>query len=121
MFRIDPVADVQTNLFRVEVRLPNPGGRVRAGLYAAARLPIETVVDELAVPEQAVAQYAGQTGVWVIEEGRARFVPLTFGLSDGHWRVIVPPAPVEEGQTVITYGREAVGPGSRVRVYEAAP
>src|SRR5690606_7047743 len=111
--RIDPVADLQTNLFRVEVRMPNPGGSVRAGLYAAARLPIETVAEGLAVPEQAVAQYGGQPGVWVIEDGRARFVPLSFGLSDGHWRVILPPAPVEEGQAVITYGREAVGPGSR--------
>lgn len=116
--RIDPVADVQTNLFRVELRMSNPGGSVRAGLYAAARLPIETVADGLAVPEQAVAQHGGQPGVWVIDDGRARFVPLTFGLSDGHWRAIVPPAAVEEGQAVITYGREAVGPGSRVRVHE---
>lgn len=118
--RIDPVAEPQSNLFGVDVRVPNPDGVLRAGLYATVRIPYAVASSSLAVPERAVAEWEGQPGVYVAEGGRARFQPLTFGLSDGHWREVTDEGALREGDLVITAGREFVRPGSPVRVRDEA-
>lgn len=52
--RVDPVADPQSNLFTIELRLPNPDERLRAGFNASARIPVASAQNVLAVPEKAI-------------------------------------------------------------------
>lgn len=112
--RIDPVADAQSHLFGVEVRLANPGQALRAGLDVTVRVPLMRAVDVLAVPEQALARWNEQLGVFVVENGRARFQPVRTGITDGSWRQVV--SGLEEGQLVVTSGKELLAPDAPVRL-----
>lgn len=112
--RIDPVADPRSNLFGVEVRVPNPEGLLRAGLPATVEIPVARAPDTLAVPEAALLQQQGQAGVFVVEDGRARFQPVELGLNGGDWWEVR--SGLEEGDPVVITGKEQLGPGSPVVV-----
>jgi len=112
--RVDPVADPQSHLFGVEVRVPNRDQLLRAGLDVSVEVPLVTVEGALAVPESAVARWNDQVGIFVIEQGRARFRRVQLGISDGNWREVV--SGLQEGERVITAGKEFVAPETPVRV-----
>lgn len=117
--RISPVADPQSNLFPVEVRLPNADGALKAGFHVAAQLTVASARDVLAVSERAVARREGQEGVYVVRDGRAVFIPVQFGITDGRaWREIVEAEGLREGDLIITIGKEYVIPGTPVRVQD---
>lgn len=112
--RINPVADPQTNLFGVEVRLPNEDQRLRAGLTATVELPLRQVEEALAVPARAVVTRNQQRGVYVVEEDVVRFQPIEVGLRDGDW--VEARSGLNEGAIVVTAGVEFLEPGQRVRL-----
>lgn len=116
LHRIDPVADLQSNLFGVDVRVDNQEGRLRAGFNAAARVRVAYAPDVLAVPERAIVRREGEEGLYVIRDGRAVFVPAQFGTGDGRqWREVLFADGLSEGDLVITVGKEYVSPGAAVR------
>lgn len=117
LHRIDPVADAQSNLFGVEVRVDNQEGRLRAGFNAAARVRVAHAPNALAVPERAIVRREGAEGLYVVRDGRAVFVPAQFGVGDGRqWREVLSADGLQEGDLVITVGKEYVSPGAPVRV-----
>ena len=112
--RIDPVADPQSHLFGVEVRVPNQDQQLRAGLDVTVRIPLVSVADALAIPEAAVARWNDQVGVFVVEGDRVRFQPVQLGIGDGTWRQVL--SGLQEGQQVVTAGKEFLEPGAAVQV-----
>ncbi len=109
LHRINPVADLQTNLFPVEVRLTNADGRLRAGFYASAQLQVASAANVLAAPERAIVRRDGVEGIYHVVDGHALFVPVQFGMSDGRaWREVVSAQDLDEGALVITSGKEYV-------------
>ena len=112
--RIDPVADPQSHLFGVEVRVPNRQAGLRAGLDVTVRIPLQRAEGVLAVPIAAVTRWDDREGVFVVREGQAAFQPVELGISDGQWRQVL--SGLEEGQLVVTTGKEFLQPGSPVRV-----
>jgi multidrug efflux system membrane fusion protein len=107
-------ADPATRTYRVEVRVPNPGGMVRSGLSAevevdagvgpAHRVPVSTLV----------LDSAGRQGVrYVTEGGQVAFAPVKI-LEEGPDGVWVSGL---HGQTlVITVGQSYVSEGQKVRI-----
>lgn len=116
--QIDPVADPQSHLFGVEIRLSDPQGLLRAGLSARVELPLQEREDVVAVPRRAVIERAGRQGVYVVEDGIARFRPLELGVSDPDWVEVR--SGLEAGETVVTAGMEFLEPGVPVRIREDA-
>lgn len=112
--RIDPVADPQSNLFGVEVRLANPDQHLRAGLTVTVELPLRQAEEALAVPARAVVTRGQQRGVYVVEEDVARFQPVELGVRDGDWLEVR--SGLSKGATVVTAGVEFLEPGQRVRL-----
>jgi len=84
-----PVAGVgaAAREFRVKVRLVSPDDGLRPGLTCDAEILVGEAKDALTVPLQSVALRgaAGQekTGVFAVEEGAARFVPVEAGMIGG--------------------------------------
>lgn len=73
---IAPVADSDTRTFAVEVALPNPEHRLRAGMTAEIRIDLPAV-EAHRVPQSALTlDDQGRLGVRVAEDGRARFFPV---------------------------------------------
>ncbi|HET9368922.1 MAG TPA: hypothetical protein VFO19_01695, partial [Vicinamibacterales bacterium] len=95
----------------------NPGYRLKPGMYARVRLTVERRANALTVPRNAVVDFEGKRGVYMITEDIARFHPVTTGLSDGE-RIEIESG-VTDGERVVTTGATALRDGDRVTLVGA--
>jgi len=117
--RVAPVFDPATRTASMEIEVPNPGFRLKPGMYARVQLTVERRPDALAVPRNALVDYDGQRGVFLVEESVARFVPVTTGLQDPE-RVEILDG-LADGQRVVTTGALALRDGDQVLLAGEAP
>lgn len=110
--RVAPVFDPATRTAQMEIEVPNPGFRLKPGMYARVRLTVERRPDALTVPRNAVVDYEGKRGVFLVNEGVAKFLEVSTGLSDGERMEIL--NGLDDGQRVITTGALALRDGDRV-------
>jgi HlyD family secretion protein len=91
--------------FKVVVRLDDPDPTLRPGLTCDAEIVTAERVDVLTVPLQSVvlrespSSPGEHAGVFVVEDGRARFMPVTSGVIGG---LEIEVTGVEEGAAVIS-------------------
>jgi RND family efflux transporter MFP subunit len=110
--RVAPVFDPATRTAQIEIGVPNPGFRLKPGMYARVQLTVERRTNALTVPRNALVDMSGRRGVFVVEEQTARFQEVRTGLQDAD-RVEVLDG-VVEGQRVVTTGALALRDGDRV-------
>ncbi len=110
--RVAPVFDPATRTAQMEIEVPNPGFRLKPGMYARVRLTVERRPDALTVPRNAVVDLDGKRGVFLVQDLAAKFVPIKAGLSDGERIEIL--EGLTDGQRVITTGALALRDGDRV-------
>ena len=112
--RVAPVFDPATRTAPMEIEVPNPGFRLKPGMYARVRLTVDRRPNALTVPRGAVADIEGKRGVFMLENGVARFHEVKTGLQDNE-RVEVLEG-LTEGQRVVTVGTLALRDGDRISV-----
>ncbi len=123
--RVAPVFDPSTRTAEMEIEVPNPGYRLKPGMYARVELTVDTRPNALTVPSNAVVDFDGKRGVFVAapretepqrQDGppimTARFRPVQVGISDGAQVEIV--AGLNDGVRVITTGATALKDGDRI-------
>lgn len=110
--RVAPVFDPATRTAQMEIEVPNPGFRLKPGMYARVRLTVERRPNALTVPRNAVVDLDGKRGVFLVNEGVAKFMAVSTGLTDGERMEIL--SGIDESQRVITTGALAVRDGDRV-------
>jgi RND family efflux transporter MFP subunit len=110
--RVAPVFDPATRTAPMEIEVPNPGYRLKPGMYARVRLTLERRPDALTVPRGAVVDLDGRRGVFLVDDLTAKFVAVEIGLSDGDRVEIV--AGLTERDRVITIGALALRDGDRI-------
>ncbi len=110
--RVAPVFDAATRTASMEIEVPNPGFRLKPGMYARVKLTADRRADALTVPRNAVVDSGGQRGVFLIDGQNAKFQPVRTGLQD-HERVEILEG-LTEGQRVITTGALALRDGDRI-------
>jgi multidrug efflux system membrane fusion protein len=104
-------ADPTTRTFRVEIEAPNPDRAIRDGMTAEITVPLEPGRAHL-VPQAALTlNDAGELGVRVVEDGRARFIAAGVLREErqGLWLSGLP-----EEAAIIYTGQEFVSDGRRV-------
>lgn len=116
--RVAPVFDAATRTATMEIEVPNPGYRLKPGMYARVSLLVDRQPDALTVPRNAVVDLEGRRGVFVLDQLVARFQPVRTGLQDVERVQIL--EGVEEGQRVVTTGALAIKDGDRVLLAGAA-
>jgi len=84
--------------FRVKVRLDGDVSSLRPGLTCDTEILVAERKGVLAVPLQAVTQRNGQSGVFVIKDGRATFTPVTTGIIGG---LTIEVTGVAEGASIV--------------------
>jgi RND family efflux transporter MFP subunit len=113
--RVAPIFDAATRTATLEIEVPNPGFRLKPGMYARVRLTVDRRPNALTVPRNAVVDNEGKRGVFLVDDGNvARFAPVKTGLQDAE-RVEVLEG-LNDGQRVITTGAMALKNGDRVQL-----
>jgi len=123
---ISPIADTQSRVFGVEVTIPNPGGRLRAGMIATVEGGAPATLDASApqVDVSAVVRSAhpGGYAVFVAEgdgdETAVRARDVTLGALAGN-RVAVDSG-LRVGERVVVSGAGLLADGDRVRIIPGA-
>ena len=118
--RVSPVLDPSTRTAPVEIEIPNPGFRLKPGMYARVTVTTDQRKDALVVPTNAVVDIGGRRGVFVASEtDTVQFRPVTVGIEENERIEILDG--VEEGERVVTTGAAALRDADRVIVAGAAP
>jgi RND family efflux transporter MFP subunit len=127
--RVAPVFDPATRTAEMEIEVPNPGYRLKPGMYSRVQLTVDSRAAALTVPRTALVDFEGRQGVFVAEtlEGTggpspasnstggaiaAKFVPVQVGIRDGE-RVEVTGG-IADGTRIITTGAGALRDGDRI-------
>lgn len=110
--RVAPVFDAATRTASMEIEVPNPGFRLKPGMFARVKLTVEVRADALTVPRNAVVDSEGQRGVFLIDGQTAKFQPVRTGLQDDVRIEIL--EGLTEGTRVITTGALALRAGDRI-------
>jgi RND family efflux transporter MFP subunit len=114
--------DEASRTMKVEVRLPNPGGRLSPGMFVRVKFLVDRPFAPLKVPAGAVARRSDGPHVAVVPpDGRVRYRPVTLGRDygpeveiltglSGDERIVATPSPdLREGGEVTAVAAEGAG------------
>jgi len=109
---IQPAAAVSSRSFTVKVRVPNPQGVLRPGMFARGTITVSVRPNVLQVPDSAVLSTTGKPIVFVVQDGKAvrrevalgeqqnGLIEITGGLTGGEQVVISSAAGLTDNQSV---------------------
>ncbi len=109
-----PTVNPRLRTFEVRCLVESPPPGVAPGCMAQ----VDVVMDRreaLGVPAAAVVQRGGRWVVFVVEQGRARMVPVEAGAEMDGWRELVEGGSLA-GRAVISMGQHLVGEGTPVTI-----
>ena len=115
--RFSQVLDETTRTMLVEVDLKNRNGDLRPGMYAKAKIGIETRGDALLLPIDAVLKEKAGSAVFKVDGGKASKVAIKTGFNDGSAVEIL--EGVQPNESVIRIAKTPVSNGQAVNVAEA--
>lgn len=110
--RVAPVFDSATRTASMEIEVPNPGFRLKPGMFARVKLTVDRRPNALTVPRNAVVDSEGKRGVFLVDGPAAKFQPVTTGLQDNERIEIL--AGLAEGTRIVTTGALALRDGDRI-------
>lgn len=117
-----PLIDSITRAGRALIAVRGPAARaLRPGMYADVKLESGRIPDRILVPSLAVIERDGRPLVFVVKGGRAQWVYITPGRSNGIETEVLPDSvsgqiPVAVGDTVIVEGHLTLTHQAPVRV-----
>ncbi|MDO9385382.1 MAG: efflux RND transporter periplasmic adaptor subunit [Thiobacillus sp.] len=117
--RIDLQSDAVTEERIVNVAFDPAPAQLYLGELAEVTIRLPGLRDVLTVPRAALAQFGGQTGVWQLESGRARFRPVEPGMQTAEQVQIV--SGLQAGDQLIVYSAKQLDDGVRVREKQLTP
>jgi HlyD family secretion protein len=118
-----PIVDTTTRSGRAFVRIPT-GSALRPGMYADVKLEASRLTGRRLVPTRAIIQRDNRPLVFVVRNGRAQWVYINPGRSNGIDTEVLPDSgtgliPVEAGDDVIVEGHLTLTHDAPVRVVNA--
>jgi RND family efflux transporter MFP subunit len=112
---ISPTVDPATNVGSVRIRIANPTGMLKLGMYLNALVPVQTHAKALSVPPEAVYHDdSGKTRVYKVEGDTAKAVEVKLGIETKDRVEIL--SGVTNGDTVILTGGYGLGDTTKVKV-----
>jgi RND family efflux transporter MFP subunit len=108
--------DPKTRTIRVEIDLPNPGSRLRPGLYVYATIVAEEHKDVLTVPSTAVVKEKDESFCVAVADGKVVRRRVELGLSDGTRTEIV--SGLDGSEAVVKANAASLTDGQAVEVVD---
>ncbi len=119
IYAIEPAVDESTRTVLLRARLPNPGVRLKPGMFARVNLDLERRDNALLVPEQAIVPRGDGRFVFRIAEGKAQLVKVEMGARrPGEVEIL---KGLEAGDTIVIDGQLKLQDGAAVSVLGDKP
>ncbi|MFI5456088.1 MAG: efflux RND transporter periplasmic adaptor subunit [Isosphaerales bacterium] len=110
--------DTKVRTLRVEIDIPNPGGKLLPGLYAYATVVAEEHKDVLTVPTTAVVNEKDKSYCVAVVEAKAVRRPIQLGLRDGTRTEIA--SGLDGGEAVVKANAASLTDGQPVQIEQPA-
>jgi HlyD family secretion protein len=116
--RISESEDLADRNMRVEIDLPNRDGALRDGLFGRARILLEKMIKNLAIPSKCLIERngKGEGAVLVVKEGEVHRTTVQVGLDNGLLVEVI--NGLSENDQVILQPDASIADGTRVQVDE---
>jgi RND family efflux transporter MFP subunit len=112
---ISPGVDPSTNVGGIRIRIANPGGMLRLGMYMNTQVQVETHKNVLLVPADAVYRdEEGKPQVFIVTGETAKAADVTLGFENNGFVEILDG--VKEGDTIIHTGGYGLGDTTKVKI-----
>ena len=113
--RLAPVFAESTRQARVELNVVNSGIRLKPGMFVRVSIVLEALDDVTIIPEAAITQRDGVTGVFVVDETAAtvHWQPVTIGVREGGRVQILEPS---LSGRVVTLGQQLLDEGAPITI-----
>ena len=105
--------DPRSRTMGVEVETPNPGRRLKPGMFARVEVLVETRPGALTLPPEALRLGDAKPSVMVVRNGVVEMAPIEVGLSDARGIEVL--AGLGDKDQVILQGKDPVKPKQKVR------
>ncbi len=113
--RIYPTVDASTRTFATEVRINNPGERIKPGMFARVAIDLGTQ-QNIVVPDRAVVKQTGSGNkyVYVLHGDNVSYNKVELGQRlDNSYELL---GGIEDGDTVVITGQSRLADGVKVEV-----
>ncbi|HET6946741.1 MAG TPA: efflux RND transporter periplasmic adaptor subunit [bacterium] len=111
---ISPILSTATRTAEVRIEVPNPGGRLRPGMFANVEILLARRENVVAIRLEAVLERPAGSTVFVIQDGTARERAVQLGISDGTLVEIT--SGLRAGELVAVAGHRTLRDGAPVVV-----
>lgn len=112
--RIIPVAGPGSRNFTVKIAVPNPGLRLRPGMFGRAEIEVSRRQNALLIPKDAVIPRGQQQFVTLVDGGRAQIRRVRTGAeNDAEVEVL---SGLQPGEQVVVVGGQGLRDGDRVKI-----
>jgi RND family efflux transporter MFP subunit len=116
-----PTIDPSSHTFQAKLSIPNPGEKIRPGMYVRTTLALGEV-DALVVPYQTVLKLTGSNDryVFIADGNTARRVSVSLGQRFDDQIEIIPltPGDIKEGDRLVVTGQARLVDGSQLDIVE---
>lgn len=115
VYRVYPTVDEATRTFGVEIRIPNPGEKLKPGMFARVDIDFGSA-ENVVVPDRAVVKQIGSGNkyVYVLHGNKVSYNKVELGQRLGSSYELL--SGVENGDTVVIAGQTRLADGLTVEV-----
>ena len=114
---VSAAADPKSRVFEVQVRVPNPRGLIKSGMFARVTVQAAAQSGVLVIPYDAVVRVNGNPTVFTVTAGTARQRAVQLGLRQAD-KVAVDRG-LTAGEQVVVAGQKDLQDGMRVKATQA--
>lgn len=111
---VERAASMQTKLYTVVLTVPADVGGLMSGMFADVTFRTDTAENTIVVPTEAILTSNHVQYVFVVEDGAAKYVEVTTGLTGSG--VMEVTSGLTEGEQLVTVGQAYLSDGDPVRV-----
>ena len=111
---VERSANLQTQLYAVVLELPADAEGLMSGMFADVTLHTDVSENTIVIPTEAILTSGDAQYVFVAEDGVARYVEVTTGLTGSGVTEIL--SGLKEGQQLVTVGQAYLADGEPVRI-----
>ncbi len=105
--------DPSTRSLLVEIDLPNGDHALRPGTFAEIGLGLREIPQALVLPPQAVVSGPKGKSLFIVEQGKAKSIPVQTGITDGRWMEIT--SGLNGDEDVVVVGKRKLLDGATVQ------
>lgn len=111
---VEQAANLQTRLYTVTLTVPADAGGLLSGMFADVTFFTDVSQNTVVIPTEAILTSGGVQYVYVVEDGTARYVEISTGLTGNGVTEVT--SGLSAGQQLVTVGQAYLHEGDSVRV-----